>query len=292
MTEQELQQLRREKWGQDDKSIRTLQEARAFVERVGFCLMFPQRNLAPMPSFIGAFVGAETGLPDWQHAFEDPRASDATDLMVRLLRERLAFEANYLDANNPFLLAASVFPYFYALAGERNPKQAPQPGPRSPYSQLSCDVYAVIHRDGPVSKQKLLEKIGGGLSTAVLDTALAELWSKLRITRVDYRADAGSVWDVLQRWAPDAVHEGIQLSVPEALSALLSKYLDNVIAIEQTELEALFGQFAPRSKVRDAVNALLSARELSFTPLGGRSLLQIAPAKEPLPVVAPRQPVP
>jgi hypothetical protein len=40
--------------------------------------------------------------------------------------------------------------------------------------------------------------------------------------------------------------------------------------------------------VRDAVNALLSARELSFTQVGGRSLLQIAPEREPLPVPAPR----
>ena len=40
--------------------------------------------------------------------------------MVRLLRERSAYEANLLEENNGLLLAASVFPYFYALVGERN----------------------------------------------------------------------------------------------------------------------------------------------------------------------------
>jgi hypothetical protein len=69
------------------------------------------------------------------------------------------------------------------------------------------------------------------------------------------------------------------LSVAEALSALLSKYLDCVIAAEQTELESFFGNFVPRSKVKDALNALLAARELSFVHVGGRSMLQIAPAR-------------
>ena len=48
--------------------------------------------------------------------------------MVRLLRERTAFEANLFEENNGFLIAASVFPYFYALVGERNPKLAPKAG--------------------------------------------------------------------------------------------------------------------------------------------------------------------
>jgi len=42
------------------------------------------------------------------------------------------------------------------------------------------------------------------------------------------------------------------------------------------ELESFFGNFVARSKVREAVNALLAARELSFVPVGHRSLIQIA----------------
>ncbi|HWY21306.1 MAG TPA: hypothetical protein VNX26_08805 [Candidatus Acidoferrum sp.] len=36
------------------------------------------------------------------------------------------------------------------------------------------------------------------------------------------------------------------------------------------------------SRVKDAVNALLAARELSFIHVSGRSMLQITPAKEPV----------
>jgi len=277
MTEIELQQLRREQWHLDGKPVRMIEQARAFVEEVGFCLMYPVRPPALLPSFIGAFVGAEDRLPTWQHAFSDPRAAEATELMVRLLRERSAYEANLGDENNTFLIAASVFPYFYALVGERNPKQAPRPGSRSPYSSLACDAFQLIQSEGPISKLKLQESLGGSITLAVLDKALAELWSKLRITRVDYNPSQGSFWDLLYRWSPEAVKEGIGLSVGEALSALLSKYLDCVIAADQNELEAFFGKFVARSRVKEAVNALLAARELHFVHVGSRSMMQLVP---------------
>jgi hypothetical protein len=290
MTEQDLQQLRREKWRLDGKPIRTIEQARAFVEGVGFCLMFPVRPAMPVPTFIGAFVGSDTRLPTWQHAYSDPRATEATELMVRLLRERSVYEANIFEENNPFLVAASAFPFFYALVGERNPKQ----GPRSPYSPLACDAFELIRRDGPISKQKLQEALGGSVSLPALDKALGELLAKLRITRVDYKANEGSYWDVLYRWSPDAVREGVGLSVQQALSALLSKYLDCVVAAEQTELESFFGKFVARSRVKESVNALLAARELSFVHVSGRSMLQITPEKEAavpfVPVARPPKP--
>jgi hypothetical protein len=112
-----------------------------------------------------------------------------------------------------------------------------------------------------------------------LDKSLMELWSKLRITRVDYQASEGASWDVLYRWSPDAVRKGIGVSVAEALSALLTKYLDCVFAADLAELEALFGNFVPRSRIKEAVHALLAARELEFTRVGQRSLIQITQPK-------------
>jgi len=278
MTPDELDQLRREKWHLDGKTVRTLDDARGFIESVGFCLTYPSRPPMLLPTFVGAWYGSDERLPR-HRAFLDPEARDATDLMIRLLRDKSAYEANLSDENNALLISASIFPYFYTLVGERNPKHAPQPGPRSPYSELACDTYQVIHRKGPITKLKLLEEVGKGISVPALDKSLAELWSKLRIIRVDYDEREGAWWDVLQRWSPQAVSEGVNFSVGEALSALLSKYLDCVIAADRQELESFFGNFVPRSKVREAVNALLSARELSFVPVGNRSLIQVTQAQ-------------
>jgi len=279
MTEQELDQHRREKWHLNGAPLRTLDDAGRFIELVGFCLMYPMRKPLLAPTFIGAWTGSDKHLPMQQHAYADPRAGEATEIMVRLLRNHDAYEANQFEENNAFLVAGSIFPYFYALVGERNPKQTPQPKPRSEYSPLACDAFELIRRDGPISKQKMQEVLGGSVSFPALDGALGELWSKLRITRVDYKASEGSVWDLLHRWAPDAVKEGVGLSVQEALTALLSKYVDCVIALEQADLEMFFGNFIARSKVKDAVNALLAARELSFLHVSGQSMLQITPEK-------------
>lgn len=280
MTDAELYQARLQKWRLDGQPIRVLEDARAFVESVGFCLMYPTRPAVLIPTFLGAWVGGDEKLPTQQHAYADPRAKEATELMVRMLRDKAAFEAPLLGEDNPFLVSASVFPYFYALVGERNPKQPPKSGPRSPYSPLACDAFEIIRSGGPISKQKLVVKLGGSVSNAGLDRALSELWAKLRIARVDYTVAEGSVWDELSRWAPDAVREGVGISVPEALSALVSKYLDCVVAVDEGEAENFLANFVARTRVKEAIHALLATRELSFVHVGSKSLVQVTPPKQ------------
>lgn len=280
MTDAELLQARAQKWRLVGQPVRILDEAASFLESVGFCLMYPMRPALLVPTFIGAWVGADEKLPTQQYAYSDPRAKAATDLMVRALRARSAYEAPLVDENNAFLLAASVFPYFYSLVGERNPKLPPASGPRSPYSPLACDAFEIIRRHGPISKRKLGETLGGSVSDAGLDRGLGELWAKLRITRVDYTVEEGSVWDELSRWAPDVVREGVGISVPEALSALVSKYLDCVVAAEEEGVENFLANFVSRTRLKEAIHALLAARELSFVHVGGKSLLQVTPPKQ------------
>lgn len=276
MTDRELQEARRHKWHTDGRPIRTLEEARDFMHTVGFSLMYAHKPPVLAPTFFGAYLGSDQDVPEWQHSFRHPRSADATELMVRLLRDRGAFEANLYGESN-FLLSREVFPYFYALVGDRNPKQDPHKAKDEKLSPLAQDAYAVIQREGPLSKPRLADILGGTPSLAALDRALGELWSSLKITRVDYQPREGASWDVMYRWAPEAVQQGIQLSVAEALSALISKYVDCVIAAEPAEIEDFFSAMVSRSRVREAVNALLAARELSFIPVGRRTLIQMTP---------------
>jgi len=286
MTQEELQQRRKENWrvGAPEQAVRTLEDGRAFIESVGFATMYPVRPAAPAPTFFGAYLGSEENLPLAKDAFRHPDSQAATELMVRLLRDKSAFEANLFPDTN-FLVAGSVFPYFYGLVGDRNPKGEKKDPKLSP---LAGDAFAVIQREGPITRLRLRDRLGRELSIAAMDRALDELWSRLKIIRVDYNPDEGAAWDVLYRWAPEAVNEGAHLSVPESLSALLSKYLDAVVAAEQKEVEEFFGHLVPRSKVREALNALLGARELSFIQVGPRSMVQVTPPRAP---ASRRQPI-
>jgi uncharacterized protein YcaQ len=282
MTEQELEQQRAQIWRLDGNSVRTVEAARSFLDAAGFCVMYPVRSLPLVPSFMGAYCGSSSGLPDAKHAFSDARSQEATDLMVRLLRERGAYEIKLL-AETELIVSAQVFPFFYALLSDHNPKAPPKiKAQGAEVSLLAGNLFASIQKNGPVSKNELRELVGGGLSEAAMDRALGELWSILKIIRVSYTQGQGASWDVLYRWAADAVKEGIDISVPEAISALLSKYLEAAIAATQEEMEQFFSYLVPRSKIREATNALLAARELNFVTVGARSLIQMTPAVAPI----------
>ena len=171
MHEQQLQELRREKWRLSGQPVRTLDDARAFIESAGFCLLYPQRPAVLVPTFVGAYKGSDEKLPMVNMAFADPEAREAKELMVRLLREKSAYEANVFSENN-FIVSASVFPYFYGLVGDRNPRQAPKSGSRSEYSPLAVDAFRLVQKEGPISKGRLRELLGGDISEAALDRAL------------------------------------------------------------------------------------------------------------------------
>lgn len=294
MTEQELQELRGAKWRTNGQPIHTQEDAREFIESVGFCLMYPLRPPVLVPTFIGAWVGANDNLPTWQHAYADPRAKAATEVMVRALRLKYAFEAP-LFGETDFLVSGSIFPYFYGLVGDRNPKAAIKGDTRSEYSPLAAHVFQVIQKEGPITKTHMRELLGGELSESGVDRALNELSMKLRITRVDYRPDQGAYWDVLLRWSPDEVHQGMNMSIAEALTALVSKYVECVVAAEPTEIEEFFSTFIGRGRVREAINALLAAREFQFTNVGAHSVICITPPKPtmatPRPAVRRGQPI-
>ena len=280
MTEQELEQQRAANWRTDGNALHTVEEARKFVEAVGFCLMYPERMLPRVPSFMAAYAGTAAGLPLAKNAYADPRAQQATELMVRLLRERSAFEM-ILFGETTLVVSAAAFPFFYGLVGDRTPKLPPKTKAQgAKVSELSARVFEALQKHGPLSKPQLQEHVGRETSQAALDRALAELWSILKITRVDYNASAGASWDVLYRWSPQAVKEGINISAPEAISGLVSKYLESAVAVSQEDLEHFFSHLTSRSKVREAINALLAARELSWTSVGAKTLIRLTPLVE------------
>ena len=85
MFDQQLQELRHEKWRLDGQGVHTLDAARAFIDSVGFCTLYPQKPAVLAPTFVGAYVGNDDKLPTSQKAFADPRAREAKHLMVRRL---------------------------------------------------------------------------------------------------------------------------------------------------------------------------------------------------------------
>ena len=275
--QQELEGLRQQKWRvhatAKERPMRTLDDAREFLNSVGFCLMYPVKPALVAPTFIGAYLSTKDGLPLPALALLDSRAQDAELLSSRLLSEKAAFEVGF--ANDGVLLVSTAeFPYFYALIGERNPKLPPNPGARGERALLS-HTFEVIQKHGPVTEQEIRDRLGKSISDTAVVRAVHELWSKLRLVRVSNHADGSGRWDVLYRWAPEQVNAGKQVSAREALSALISRYLETVIAAEQKEVEDFFSPMVPRSRVAEVIRAMQGAREFSQVQVAGKSLLCI-----------------
>src|SRR5260221_3055236 len=106
--------------------------------------------------------------------------------MVRLLRERNAYETN-LFADTDLIIGAPLFPFFYALISDRNPKAPPKTKAQgAAVSQLSGRVFDALQKHGPMNKGQLQESVGREMSLAALDRALSDLSSILTITRTAY----------------------------------------------------------------------------------------------------------
>lgn len=274
MTDLELEHLRREKWRLEGEPVTTLEQAREFVDSVGMCLMYPVPSKVVIPAFSAATTGTELRPPTRQAALSDPRARVAEQLLLRLLRNKFAF---VVPLNGEALIvSAQLFPYYYALASDRKPKQPQASRSREKTSPLSGHLFSKLEEKGAMSRTRLREELGGALSISGVERALHELWTGLKIAEVDYSADDGEVWDVFYRWAPEAIAEGVRTSDAEALSALISKYLDAVVAATPEDVERFFSGFTSRARVREVINALLAAREFAYSPGDNQTLITVA----------------
>lgn len=280
MFSEDLQHQRAIKWRTDGAHpVRTLEDARAFIDAVGFCLIYPTRPAVTAPTFIGAVLGTHADLPIASKAAVDPRTREASELVLRLLDEQHALEVPFGE-HGSLLVSAAEFPYFYALLGERNPKSIPSEGLRGEKT-LIAHTFRLLQQE-PQDEQQMVAKLGKSISESALARALHDLWAHLRIVRVGLsdRSLRSPRWDVLYRTAAPLVNRGAHLSQAEALSALISKYLETVIAAELREIEDFFGPLASRARAADVVKALTAAREFDSIKVGFHSMVRLV-SREP-----------
>lgn len=275
MTLAELTEQRQSLWF---RPVRTIDDAREFIASVGFCLIYPVKPPVVAPTFIGAVLGMNEELPTAKQAPLDARTRVADELITHLLAEKTAFEVDF-GGEGSLLVAAAEFPYFYALMGDRNPKQPPALGVHSEKTLLAHTFSAL--QQSPANESQLLMRLGKSISDSALRRTLQQLWSQLRVVRHASGPDGSVLWEVLYDWAPQSVRQGVQISALAALSALVSRYIGLVIAAEPREIEDFFGRITAKSKVMEILKTLAAAREFQELQVDGKRMLQVSlPAVE------------
>ena len=202
MTENELDQLRAEKWHLNGRPLAT-STRRIAPSRPSSFVYYPMRPPLLAPTFI-AHGRDRTNTCRPAACLCYPRAVEATEVMMRLCAIMTITKPTDPKRTMPSWWRARSF--LTSMAGGRTQSRTGAAAQAAfGVSEPACDALELIRRAGPISKQQMREDLGGSISFVALDHALGELWSKLRITRVDYKPEEGAFWDVLYRWAPDAV---------------------------------------------------------------------------------------
>jgi hypothetical protein len=286
LNSQQLQEARQALWHHDGKPLTTLDDAQKWLDTVGICLWLPRGSqfAAPMPSFVEACAGGANATPP-------PEAiAHATDLLARLTESGAAVPLNLLGTNlgvegerADFIVASSALPYVYALRGARPWKAAPPTGGAGRVSTLSLRVWEALQSQETMELSELREIVGHDVSDAGVLRALGELWSTQRVFPIPQLEGKPARWQLLSRRFAKQLNAGSSMGQAAALSALISLYLDSVVAASTEEIEAALSPLVARSRVGEVVRALEANRQIEFTAVGGALLMHFSDVEAHLP---------
>jgi len=244
LTTSQLEALRDRRYHRTQKlRVRTEDEAKAFVDEVGFCYLFGDRTVE-MPTLWEAVCGERRSVP--RH-HRDPDLG-RTWRWKDTLPSRGEIYYGKLLRGKPTLVSLQWLPYFYALS--------PNYGEVEDYlleyeeGRMSAEakaIYEVLIRHGAMATshlRRLSGLSGGGVNARRFDRAIAELQVGLKIVKVGI-SDANRwgyayVYDVFLRRLPQVPEQARHISSDRAMEALFLQYLYNVVAEAETRIRRVF----------------------------------------------------
>lgn len=225
-----------------ERRLHTVEEARAFVEEVGFCHFWPIKDIE-IPNLFHAIAGREKPVP---HEHDDPDISKCWGWKDQSLDKKWWYYGKLLR-RRATLVSLEMLPYFYALSENY--------GALDDYLQeyeegrLSAEakaVYEAILENGPLDTVWLRReaRLSAQSAKARFDRALVELQVGLKILPVGV-AEAGAwnyafIYELLPRWFPEIPEQARAIGRGEARRVLVSRYLDNVVAADRAMIARVF----------------------------------------------------
>ena len=298
-TADQLAETRNKLWHQSGDAILTLEGLRAWINQAGLVLFAPrsQQLPAPAPSVVEAVLGTVNPTPTLADS------EQARVLTARLIAEGSAVPLNLLATPNntsstpDYLCSSAVFSYIFTLRGDKAWKQPPATTGAVKVSPLALAAYEALAARVTLSAAELATELGKEVTEAAVLRALSELWSHLRVLPIPQQ-DNTVLWELMSTRFTKQIKAGSNAGQPSALSALISLYLGMAVVATEEEIETSLSPVAPRSRIRDIVHALMSARQLEAIAIDGRTVLHISgdlpaftsviegPTEEPLEVEA------
>jgi len=225
--------------------IKTITQAARYVDRVGFCLLFPIKGVR-LPSLWAAVKGRSPRnfnlVADW-----DSTAMQLWEWKDELPRRRLCWFGRYFHAKKS-LLSLKFLPCFYRLAGNSGATNDHERLFRE--GQLTADARALcehVHKHGPQATLELRYALAwvSKKQNARFKRALAELQSRLMIVhwgvKAETRAWESVVYELTPRAFPQAVRAARKLAPEEARRRIAAQYRKLVPSAAPADAARLFG---------------------------------------------------
>src|SRR5207302_3009916 len=156
----------------------------------------------------------------------------------------------------------------FTLRGDKAWKQPPTTTGATKVSPLALNTYTLLAEQAKtsgdsvpgLSASALATELGKEVTETAVLRALTELWQHLRVLPVPQLDGAPTLWELTTTRFTKQIKAGANAGQPTALSALISLYLGQAIVATEDEIETFLSPLAPRSRIRDVVHALISAR--------------------------------
>jgi 23S rRNA pseudouridine2605 synthase len=281
-TAQQLTAARLNHWRHNADPILTINMLRDWLNTSGLVLFTPRAAQlpAPAPSFVEATLGAPNA------AATLAETEQSRSILSRLIVDGGAIPLNLLG--NPtgvgtetpdFIVSPLAFPYIFTLRGDKAWKQPPTTSGATKVSPLALNAYTLLAeqaKDSGLSAYDLATQLGKEVTETAVLRALTELWQHLRVLPVPQPDGAATLWELTTTRFTKQIKAGANAGQPTALSALISLYLGQAIVASEEEIEIFLSPIAARSRIRDVIHALLSARQLETVAVEGRTVLHVA----------------
>ncbi len=279
-------------WRHNGDPILTINMLRDWLNTSGLVLYTPraQQLPTPAPTFVESILGAANATPSLADT-EQPRS-----LLARLIADGGAVPLNLLGSPTgtgtetpDFVVSPLAFPYIFTLRGDKAWKQPPVTSGPTKVSPLALATYNLLAERITMSAYDLTTQLGKEVTEAAVLRALTELWQHLRVIPIPQPDGAPTLWELTTTRFTKQIKAGANAGQPTALSALISLYLGQSLVATEDEIETFLSPVAARSRIRDVVHALISARQLETIAIEGKTVVHVAgelPAFAPI-VVTP-----
>jgi hypothetical protein len=262
------------------RRLHTVEEARGFVDEVGFCHFWPIKGIET-PNLFHAIAGRVRPVP-MEHG--DPDISKCWGWKDDSLDKRWWYYGKLLR-RRATLVSLEMLPYFYALSENY--------GSLDDYLQEYEDglmtaeakaIYEAILEHGPLDTVRLRREARMSAESAKsrFDRALVELQVGLKVVPTGV-AEAGAwnyafIYELFQRWFPEIPGQARGIKRGEARRVLVQRYLDNVVAADRKMIAKVFHVLKWTSRELDrTIAALLEEGAIQEVQVEGAKQLQLVP---------------